>query len=43
MTQLIAQLKQIAVGEGLFPSQMQIAVRVMIAFVIGLLVTCIFI
>ena len=43
MTQLIAQLKQIAVGDGLQPSQVYIMARVVAAFTVGVVVAALFI
>ncbi len=37
MTQLIAQLRQLTVGDGLQPSQIKIFLKVTMAFVIGLI------
>ncbi len=36
MTQLIAQLRQLTIGDGLQPSQVKIFLKVTMAFVIGL-------
>ena len=43
MTQLIAQLKQIAIGDGLHPSQVYIVARVVTAFVVGVVFAALFI
>ena len=43
MTQLIATLKQIAVGDGIEPNQAYIFSRVLFAFVIGLIIATVLI
>lgn len=43
MTQLIAQLKQIAIGDGLHPTSVYVIARVGIAFAIGLTLASLFI
>lgn len=43
MTQLIAHLKQIAVGDGVQPSQVHVMARVAIAFTIGVVVAALLI
>ena len=43
MTELIAQLKQIAIGDGLNPSHIYVMARVAFAFIVGLVVAAFFI
>ena len=43
MTELIAQLKQIAIGDGLKPTHVYVMARVAFAFIVGVVAASLFI